>query len=58
MKTICNSIKIFPYQLEDFVNILLSNGYIIEIEHLGEKIGITIFKKIDIDEVLKEENNK
>lgn len=51
MKTPIASLIIKTYQMEDLINILLNNNYIIELEHNDENtVLITVYKKNEKEE--------
>lgn len=51
MKTPIASLIIKIYQIEDLINILLNNNYIIELEHNDEStVLITVYTKFEKEE--------
>lgn len=51
MKTPIASLIIKTYQIEDLINILLNNNYIIELEHNDENtVLITVYTKFEKEE--------
>ena len=51
MKTLIASLIIKTYQMEDLINILLDNNYIVELEHNDEStVLITAYTKFEKEE--------